>query len=166
MVEGINTPYKFNSIFQEYIDIVNRTETGLILKKETLEPILDNLFSEFPDKEFSELYDTYLEWDDTTRLCLDLLSGQKQYELIKELEELLWETFSKGVRMRHNQNISDPEIIKRWNIEYESEIRKTQMHIENIRNFLLSEKYTSAGKDETIVRQLMKNAYEMSVEAN
>lgn len=40
------------------------------------------------------------------------------------------------------------------------------MHIENIRNFLLSEKYTASGKDETLVRQLMKKAYEMSVEAN
>ncbi|CAG1006026.1 MAG: hypothetical protein MPEBLZ_04531 [Candidatus Methanoperedens nitroreducens] len=126
-----------------------------------MEPVLDKLLSEFPDKEFSELYDTYLEWDDTTRLCLDLLSGKKQYELIKELEELLWETFSKGVRMRYNKNIPDSEII-----EYESEIRKTQMHIENIRNFLLSEKYTASGKDETLVRQLMKKAYEMSVEAN
>jgi hypothetical protein len=61
MVEGINAPYKFISIFQEYIDIVNRTETGFISKKETLETLLDNLFSEFPDKDFSELYDTYLE---------------------------------------------------------------------------------------------------------
>lgn len=162
----INAPYKFNSIFQEYIDIVNRTETGFISKKETLEPVLDNLLSEFPDKEFSELYDTYLEWDDTTRLCLDLLSGKKQYELIKELEELLWETFSKGVRILHNQNIPNPEIIMRWKIEYESEIPKTHKHIENIRNSLLSEKYKASGKDETLVKQLMKKAYEMSMEAN
>lgn len=162
----INTPYKFNSIFQEYIDIVNRTETGFISKKEILEPVLDSLLSEFPDTIFSELYDTYLEWDDTTRLCLDILSGKKQYELIKEMEEILWETFSKGVRTRHNQNIPDPEIIKRWKIEYDSEIPKTHKHIENIRNSLLSEKYKASGKDETLVKQLMKKAYEMSMEAN
>ena len=131
-----------------------------------MEPVLDKLLSEFPDKDFSKFYDTYLEWDDTTRLCLDLLSGKKQYELLKELEELFWETFSKGVRIRQNQNKPDLEIIKRWKIEYESEIRKTQIHIENIRTFLLSEKYTASGKDETLVRQLMKKAYEMSVEAN
>ncbi|MFZ3383555.1 MAG: hypothetical protein WA144_06480 [Candidatus Methanoperedens sp.] len=131
-----------------------------------MEPVLDKLLSRFSDKEFSELYDTYLKWDDTTRLCLDLLSGKKQYELIKELQELLWKTFSKGVRIQHKQNIPDLEIIKCWNIEYESEIRKTNMHIENIRNFLLCEKYTASGKDERLVKQLMKKAYEMSVEAN
>lgn len=162
----INTPYKFNSIFQEYIDIVNRTETGFISKKDTLEPVLDKLLSEFPEKDFSIFYDIYLEWDDTTRLCLGLLSGKEQYELIKELEESLWETFSKGVRILHNQNIPDPEIIKRWEIEYESEIPKTHKHIENIRNNLLSEKYTASGKEETLVKQLMKKAYEVSMEAN
>lgn len=162
----INAPYKFNSIFQEYIDIVNRTETGFISKKETLEPVLDKLLSEFPDKNFSELYDTYLEWDDTTRLCIDLLSGKKQDELIKDLEELFWETFSKGVRIRHNQNIPDPEIITRWKIEYEHEIPKTHKHIENIRNSLLLDKYKASGKDETLVKELMKKAYEMSLEAN
>ncbi|MDD5617003.1 MAG: hypothetical protein PHH85_12480 [Candidatus Methanoperedens sp.] len=162
----INAPYKFNSIFQEYIDIVNRTETGFISKKETLEPVLDKLLPEFPDKAFFELYDTYLEWDDTTRLCLDLLSGKKEEELIKELEELFWETFSKGVRIRHNQNIPDPEIIKRWKIEYEYEIPRTHKHIENIRNSLLLDKYKSSGKDEILVKQLMKKAYQMSAEAN
>ena len=162
----INAPYKFNSIFQEYIDIVNRTETGFISKKDTLEPVLDNLLSEFPDKDFSELYDTYLEWDDSTRLCLDILSGKKQYELIKEMEELLWETFSKGVRIRHNQNLPDPGIITRWKIEYESEIPRTHKHIENIRNSLLSANYKASGKDETLVKKLMKKAYEMSMEAN
>ena len=107
MVEGINAPYKFNSIFQEYIDIVNRPETGFISKKETLEPLLDNLLSEFPDKDIPELYYTYYEWDDTMRLCLDLLSGKKQYKLIKEMKELFWEIFSKGVRIVRNQNSPD-----------------------------------------------------------
>ncbi len=54
----------------------------------------------------------------------------------------------------------------RWKIEYESEIPKTQKHIENIRNSLISEKYKASGKDETLVKQLMKKAYEMSMEAN
>lgn len=162
----INTPYKFNSIFQEYIGIVNRTEQGFSSKKEILEPILDNLLSEFPEKEFPEFYDTYLEWDDTTRLCLDYLSGKKQDELIKELTDLFWDTFSKGVRIRHNQNIPDPEILKRWKIEYESEIPWTNKHIENIRKNLLLAKYKASGKDEALIKQLMKKAYEMSVEAN
>ncbi|MFZ3170181.1 MAG: hypothetical protein WA130_21425 [Candidatus Methanoperedens sp.] len=131
-----------------------------------MEPLLDNLLSEFPDKDFSQFYDTYLEWDDTTRLCLDVLSGKKQYELIKKLEELFWETFSKGVQIVHNQNMPDPEIIMYWKIEYGSEIPKTHKHIKNIRNSLLCEKYTASGKDETLVKQLMKKAYEMSVEAN
>ncbi len=36
---------------------------------------------------------------------------KKKMSSLRNLEELLWETFSKGVRILYNQNIPDPEII-------------------------------------------------------
>ncbi len=161
----INSPYKFNTIFQDYIKIVERAETGLVSKKEILEPILDSLLSEFPEKDFSELYSTYLEWDDTTRLILEFVPIKKRDELIKELMDFFWETYSMGVRIRHNQHIPTPDIIHRWKKEYELSIPDTYDQIENMRKKVLLDHYKTSGKDEVLVRQLMKKSYEMSVGA-
>ncbi len=161
----INSPYKFNTIFQEYIKIVERNETGLISKKESLEPILDSLLSEFPEKEFPELYNIYLEWDDTTRLILDCVPGKKKDELLKELMGLFWETYSTGVKIRHNQNIPIPDILQRWIKDYKLVIPDTYNQIENIRKNVLLEHYKASGKEEELVQQLMEKAYEMSAEA-
>lgn len=158
----INAPYQFNTTFQEFIEIVNRKETGFVSRKESLEPVLDRLLSEFPEKEFPELYSTYLEWDDTIRLILDCLPDKKQEELTNSLMELFWETYSKGVRIRHNQHIPIPDILKHWKSEYEKSIPDAYKQIENIRRNVLLDHYKASGKDEKLVQQLMKKAYEMS----
>jgi hypothetical protein len=162
----INSPYKFNTIFQEYIKIAERDETCLIPKRESLEPLLDSLLSEFPEKEFPELYNIYLEWDDTTRLILDYVPGKKKDELIRELMELFWETYSTGVKIRHNQHIPIPDILQRWKKEYELSTPDTYKQIENIRTKVLLDHYKASGRDDELVRQLMKKAYEMSAEAH
>lgn len=158
----INVPYKFNTTFQEFIEIVNRRETGFVSRKESLEPVLDILLSEFPEKEFPELHSTYLEWDDTIRLILDCVPDKKQGELTNNLMELFWETYSKGVRIRHNQHIPIPGILKHWKNEYEKSIPDAYKQIEIIRRNVLLEHYRASGKDEKLVKQLMKKAYEMS----
>jgi hypothetical protein len=163
---AISAPYEFNTTFQEYIKIVNRTEAGFVSRKEELEPILDKLLSEFPEKEFSELYDTYLGWDETTRLILDCVPESKQDALLKKLMDIFWETYSRGVRIRHNQNIPKPEIISRWKEDYVKSIPDTLKQIEDIRKKVLSEHYKASGKDEGLVKQLMKKAYEMSAGAH
>lgn len=163
---AINSPYEFNTIFQEYIKIVNRKEVGFNTRKEELEPLLDKLLSEFPEKEFSELYNTYLEWDDTTRLILDCVPQSKQDVLLKKLMDLFWETYSKGVRIRHNQNIPKPDIISRWKEDYVKSIPDTLKQVEDIRKIVLSAHYKASGEDEGLVKQLMKKAYEMSAGAH
>lgn len=163
---AISAPYEFNTTFQEYIKIVNRKEAGFVPRKEELEPILDKLLSEFPEKEFSELYSTYLVWDDTTRVILDYVPESKQDALIKNLMDLFWETYSKGVRIRHNQNIPKPDIISRWKDDYVKSMPDALNKIEEIRKKVLSVNYKTSGKDEGLVEQLMKKAYEMSAGAH
>lgn len=163
---AISAPYGFNTTFQEYIKIVNRRETGFVSRKDELEPILDKLLSEFPEKEFPELYSSYLEWDDTTRLILDSVPESKQDALLKKLMDLFWETYSRGVRIRHNQNIPVPELVSRWKDDYNKSIPDTLKQIEDMRKKVLSEHYKASGKDEGLVQQLMKKAYEMSAGAH
>ncbi len=163
---ALSAPYEFNTTFQEYIKIINRREIGFVSRKEELEPVLDRLLSEFPEKELHELYSTYLDWDDTTRLILDCVPENKQDALLKKLMDLFWETYSKGVRIRHNQNIPVPDLISRWKNDYNKSIPDTLKQIEDMRKKVLSEHYKASGKDEGLVEQLMKKAYEISAGAH
>ena len=160
-----NTPHKFNTIFQNYIEIANRREAGFASKKEILEPILDNLLSEFPEKDYPELYDIYLEWDDTTRLILDCVpAGKIQNEAVKALMDLFWETYSKGVRIQHNQNIPIDNLVTEWRKEYETLVPAVYKTIEDIRKNVLLNHYERSDEGDIFVKQLMEKAYEMSIE--
>lgn len=161
----VNAPYKFNTIFQEYIEIVNRKEVGFASKKEMLESILDNLLSEFPENDYPELYDIYLEWDDTTRLILDYVpAGKIQNETVNALKDLFWKTYSKGVRLQHNQNIPVDNLVNKWREEYEILVPDVYKIIEDIRKNVLSKHYERSDEGDVFVKQLMVKAYEMSIE--
>jgi hypothetical protein len=157
---AIGAPYEFNTTFQEYIKIINRREEGFFSRKDELEPLLDKLLCEFPEKEFSELYTAYLEWDDTTRLILDCVPENKQDVLLRKLMDLFWETYSKGARIRHNQNIPIPDLINRWKDDYVKSVPSALKEIEDVRKYVLSEHYKESGKDEGLVKQIMKKAYD------
>jgi len=75
---------------------------------------------------------------------------------------LFWKIFSKGVRWRHNQNISIDDI-QNWKKQYFYTIPNANKEIEEIRRSVLSEYYEPSSKDEELVKELMKKAYEMGV---
>lgn len=160
----VNAPYKFNTIFQEYLEIVNRKEVGFASKKEILEPILNNLLSEFPENDYPELYDIYLEWDDTTRLILDCVpAGKIQNDVVKALKDLFWKTYSKGVRIQHNQNIPIDNLVNKWREEYDILVPDVYNSIEDIRKKVLSTHYECSDDGDVFVKQLMEKAYEISI---
>lgn len=154
-----NSPYKFNTIFQDYIEFVNRKETGFVSRNDQLGPVLDDLLNNFPDEIFPELFDMYLEWDDTTRLILDCVPSKKQYSLTIELRDKFWDVFSNGVRIRHHQNIPDESIVDGWKQKYEESIPVFHRELENIREEILSDHYSSSNQNEDTVRELMQCAY-------
>lgn len=155
----INAPYKFNTIFQEYIDIANRRD-----KMGMLEPILDNLLSEYPENDYPELYDLYLEWDDTTRLILDYVPVGLQNDVIKSLMDLFWNTYSKCVRIQYNQNIPIGNLLSEWREEYEKLVPNVYKAIEDTRKKIISKHYERSDEGDVFVKQLMVKAYEMSIE--
>lgn len=160
-----NTPHKFNTIFQKYIEIAGRSEAECASKKEILESILNNLLSEFPEKDYPELYDIYLEWDDTTRLILDCVpAGKMQNETVKALMNLFWETYSKGVRIQHNQNIPIDNLVDKWREEYKKSLTGVYKTIRDIRKNVFSKYYERSDDGDVFVKQLMEKAYEMSIE--
>jgi hypothetical protein len=157
----INSPYDFNTIFQDYIDVVNRKERGFGSRKDQLESLLDDLLNNFPEDDFPELFDLYLEWDDTVRLILDCISSEKQYSLIVDLRDKFWDVFSEGVRIIHHQNIPDEKsIIDEWERKYEQSIPAFYHELEDLREEILSDNYEFSDKNEDTVKKLLKCAYE------
>ncbi|MDO9517177.1 MAG: hypothetical protein Q7J10_03905 [Methanosarcinaceae archaeon] len=157
----INAPYKFNSIFQDYIETVKRKEVGFTSRKEQLEPLLDNLLNTFSEEDFSELFDVYLEWDDTTRLIIDCISNKEQYDLTNSLMELFWDVYSNGVKIIHNQNIPDDEIIVKWKKSYKASIPILYEQIEDVREGIISKHHETFDENVETVTKLMKCAYEI-----
>ncbi len=155
----MNAPYEFNSIFQDYIETVKRKEVGLTSRKEQLEPLLDNLLNTFSEEDFPELFDVYLEWDDTTRLIVDCISNKGQYSLTNSLMELFWDVYSNGVRIRHHQNIPDNKILVKWIKTYKASIPILYEQIEDIRKNIISKHYEPLGNNGDTVKELMKCAY-------
>ncbi len=157
----INSPYKFNTVFQDYIKVVNSKSTLLLSRKEQLESFLDELLFDFPEEDFPELLDLHLEWDDTTRLILDCVPEKKQQTVIAELMDIFWDVYSKGVRTKHNQNIP-PEIIEEWESSYEKTVPDAYKKIESIRKKIISESCESPKKEDKTIKHLMQKAYDIS----
>jgi hypothetical protein len=155
----LNSPHKFNTTFQEFIQVVDNQNQTLIPKNILILDLLDRLLAEFPLDVYPEIEDFYLEWDDTTRLVLSLEDVDLKMELIKLLKGKFWPTYSKGVRLKVNKHIP-PEIIAQWSTEYENAILQQYCDIEQIReSLILKDDAINTEQDEDIVKSLMETAY-------
>ena len=159
----INTPYIFNKTYQDFFQIAeNKSSTLFLSRKEQLEPLLDKLLNEFPEEEFPELFDTYLEWDDLTRLFLDYVPEKKTYGMINDFKDRFWDVYSNGVRIRHNQNIPNDTDIKKWSLEYNVSIPQLHTFLSTKRDEILAKNYNPITDKPDTVKKLMQCAYELS----
>lgn len=158
------SPYKFNTIFQEYIYITNINSRHVSERlKDNINAELDKLLLEFPIKSFPELASIHFEWDDTTRLVLDCVPDEIKLSLIKHLRDEFWNIYSARIRIEQNQNI--PEYAKRkWEFSYESELGEANESIENIRCKVLSNYYDPSEENKEFVKKLMEDIYNISSE--
>ncbi len=131
---NLNSPYQFNTLFQEYIRAVESKSTLFSSRKKQLEFFLNKLLFKFPEKDFEELIDIYLEWDDTTRLILDWIpeTEKRQQLLIETLMNIFWDIYSKGVRIKYNQNIPI-KIIEEWKTSYKKEFTGSYEKINDVK---------------------------------
>lgn len=158
------SPYKFNTIFQNYIYITNINSRHVSERlKENINAELDKLLLEFPLTDFSELASIHFIWDDTTRILLDCAPDEVKLKLIKHLRDEFWDIYSKRIRIEHNQNI--PEDVRRnWELSYESELNQANETIENIRCNVLSNFYTPSEENKEFVKKLMEDIYNIPSE--
>jgi hypothetical protein len=155
----INSPYKFNTIFQGYLSITDKNVSHLTesLKLDIITN-LDELLSEFPINSFPELASIHFEWDDTTRVVLDYAPDAIKLELIRRLRDVFWEIYPKRVRIDCNWNL--PEYAKReWVSAYEGELLNAEKTIEDMRNTILFDYYTPSEENKKVVKMFMQDIY-------
>lgn len=162
----LNSPYKFNTIFQDYLKIITRKERPIIPIADKLELLLDSLLSAFPEVDFSDIYDIYLNWDDTSRLIIAHVEERHQMEPINEITNVFWDLYSNGVRIKHHQNLPDEKIVNHWIQIHKENLGSINQKILKIRKKILLENYSSSEKNTEFVKELMKKAYELPSEVH
>ena len=157
----LNSPYKYNTIFQDYIAAVTNKNSTLTSREDLLDNLLNQLLNEFPEDDYPELIDINLEWDDTTRLVLHCLDGSQQQEITKSLMEIFWDLYSKGIRIKYNQNIPD-KTIEVWTEQYNDSLSTAYKKIEEIKNNVFLNLSTPFETDVVFAKKLLKKAHEIA----
>lgn len=100
-------------------------------ERTNIEKLLDKLVALYPEDEMGELYDTFLEWEDTFRLSL-IHEPSKVYGLADDF----WEIFCKLLRIRHNENISE-KTLDWWVRSFQNDLSEYEGKLERERERLL-----------------------------
>ncbi len=117
---------------------------------------LDTLIKQFPENEMSDLLDTYLEWDDTARLFVEIR------EPLDGLSNQYWEIFCSLLRVQKNENVP-VEIVDRWERSFTQELPIYDHNLETVHEEALErleqgQTHTPDPEIDPIVRRLMAYA--------
>lgn len=104
-------------------------------QKSRIEELLDEMLVSFDEDEFGEIYDLYLDWDDTVRLLNE--EGASARELL-DFTETFIEAIAKAVlRFKDQSHISDSRLEK-WEEEKEKVLSDLEKKIQRRRRSALS----------------------------
>jgi hypothetical protein len=111
-------------------------------EKSTIEELLDEMLVSFDEDEFEEIYDLYLDWDDTVRLLNE--EGASARELL-DFTETFIEAIAKAVlRFKNQSHISDQRL-NEWKEEKEKVLNDLEKKIQRRRKSTLSGRSSSEG---------------------
>jgi hypothetical protein len=160
-------PLPFQKIYSRRFlkDVNNFKKMPKVLtpnQRTIFEHYLDDLLSSFPVTEMEDLYDTYLEWDDTFRLALE-----NNPFVLDPLATDFWIIFCRLLRTKYNENISENTIID-WTIRFhEEDLPDYQQRLAAAREELLEMHIQTTPPDndvEKITDKMMKLSYEIAFE--
>jgi hypothetical protein len=105
---------------------------------------LDDLLVLYPKELYDQMYDLFLDWEDTVRL---LLEQERSFEEIDDIQEDFWRTFSRvELRIHHQQN-TPSEQLARW-MEERDDLRSAyESKLRELRDDLLSGREQSGELD-------------------
>jgi len=109
-------------------------------EKSTIEELLDEMLVSFDRDEFEEIYDLYLDWDDTIRLLNE--DGASAREML-EFTETFIEAISKAVlRFNKRSNISEDRL-NEWEDQKGKVLNDLEKKIQRRRDSVLSDRSSS-----------------------
>jgi hypothetical protein len=142
-----------------------RTLTPLIFDDSDIRKIndyLDLLIVNYPKEGLPEIYDSYLEWDDTVRLAIT-----NDHSQIVPLVGEFCKFYCGLLRIKENENIL-PEVIKRWTDEFYNTIYPSYLgNMDKVRMKLLDSHfstYPANDKTKRVLDKIMKVARDLSIE--
>ena len=125
-------PFKFQVAFnRDFIKALGKFRTYDISREE-VELYLDRLVKIYPRNEMNELYDVFLEWDDTIRLALIYGNSLE----VDDLAAKYWSIFTEELRIKKNENISE-NIKRHWSDMFSTKYWEYLEDLETKRNKLL-----------------------------
>ena len=96
-------PFESQRVFnRDFIKLLGKLKSYDVSREE-VKLYLDMLIKIYPYSEMHELYDAFLEWDDTIRLALNFSSSLEVSNLANEF----WLIFTEALRIKENENISE-----------------------------------------------------------
>lgn len=156
-----HAPFKFQKIFNRDLKKNLALFKSYNISKEEIEIYIDRLVPTYPYREMHELYDVFLEWDDTIRLALKY-KGPSQ---VIALAEGFWMIYTELLHIKKNENISE-DIIEPWAFKFCDMLDEYSAKLEEERNDLLRQYRKNRSNDEPhkIVVDKMNNlAYQLAV---
>jgi hypothetical protein len=153
-------PFEFQKAFNRGLVLaINQLKSHNVSNVE-IELYLDHLVKIYPYSEMHELYDAFLEWDDTIRLAL--VYNKPIY--VANLAMDYWYIYSELLRIKENENLSE-DIINRWSLEFPDKYDRYVAKIERERAKLLREYRTeqlSSIESQGVVDKMNDLAYQLA----
>lgn len=125
-------PYKFQQLFNREFKMVLGQFKSYLASPEEIEACLDRLIKEYPYNQAFELYDAFLEWDDTMRLALKYSNASR----VKELADKFWLIFTELTHVKKNENIS-ADIVEPWSLAFFDKLDAYNWELDKERSELL-----------------------------
>jgi hypothetical protein len=170
-----NAPFEFQRLFNRGLypfvekfkprDNDQQTLMPLVFDNSDIQTItayLDQLMVNYPKKALPEIYDCFLEWDDTVRLAITT-----DHSRIIPLVEAFCKLYCGLLRIKEHENI-EPDVIERWKTDFDDATCPEYLGtIDHLRSALLDSHFSaSAPQDKTtvVVDKIMILARDLSVE--
>lgn len=154
-------PFKFQRIFNRDLKKSFALFKSYNVSSEEIGIYIDKLVKTYPYSEMHELYDIFLEWDDTIRLALKY-SGPSH---VIELAEGFWMIYTELLHIKKNENISE-DIIEPWAFKFYDMLDEYSAKLEKERNDLLRQyrkSHSSNSESYKIVDKMNNLAYQLAV---
>ncbi|OUJ18870.1 hypothetical protein AMET1_0521 [Methanonatronarchaeum thermophilum] len=160
-------PYEFQLNFRKFRGILNVKEMDVAMEfagKENRNKILieklDQMLHSFPEEDFREIYNQFLQWENVMRYLADKGFNTEEKKFMKDFSDKFWELFCKLLRIKKYSKI-DKYIIKKWKNSFkQKDFEEYKFDIQKFKNKFYTEMYKPRNEFKSERKTYKKTVYE------